>query len=334
MLPQAQTQPNQQSKDMPSAPSQSSNGRVTSADWRDDYKNLSLLNPEQFDASFFDIQPVLDAASRQVSASPMTASPAKSTSAAFLKYLGASGGTTSATAPGTTSAGYNFPPMPALAGTLQSTRGLSTASWYDPSQLPAVEQANQKVSSLDFVGRYILKDDSDDNAKRSKSEDEEWTPEKDGPSSNKRKQRGGATTSTNKRRRRAASTRRRRADSVPEAVEEAAMELGKYDVAMGRGGMANNHIGNKNFRKMAESLKPAYQRLQKEEKTDFSIKLVQMVHDKGGRFLAKDPADELWYEVSFKLARRKASQALREENKAEREERHRREAEEEEEYEY
>lgn len=331
MLSQSQTQPNKQSNQvMPSAPSKSPNGRVTSADWRDDYKDLSLLHPEQFDASFFDIQPVLDAASRQVSASPTTASPLKSTSTTFLKYLGtpgASGSTGTGTGTGT------FPPMPSL-GTFQSARGLSTASWYDPSQLPAVEQAAQKVSSSDFVGRYILKDDADDNTKRSKSEDEEWTPEKDGPSSNKRKRTAGATPSINKRKRRAASTRRRRADSVPDAVEDAVTELGKYDVAMGRGGMANNHIGNKNFRKMAESLKPAYQKLQKEEKTDFSIKLVQMVHDKGGRFLAKDPADELWYEVDFKLARRKASQALREETKEEREERHRRETEEEEGYGY
>ena len=324
---------------MPSAPSKSSNGRVTSADWRDDYKDLSLLHPEQFDSSFFDIQPALDAASRQVSASPPTPSPVKSTSAAFLKYLGTSG----AFDTGTGGAGFNgdFPPMPSL-GKIKSTphaRELSTASWYDPSQLPAVEQ---RVSSSDFVSRNILKDDADANVKRSKSEDEEWTPEKDGSctdssSSNKRKRSGttGATAySANKRKRRAASTRRRRADSVPDAVEDAVTELGNYDVAMGRGGMANNHIGNKKFRKMAESLKPAYQKLQKEEKTDISIKLVQMVHDKGGRFLAKDPADELWYEVDFKLARRKASQALREETKEEREERHRREAKEEEEYGY
>ena len=328
----SQSHPIQQSNPvMPSAPSKSSNGRVTSADWRDDYKDLSLLHPEQFDASFFDIQPVLDAASRQVSASPTTPSPVKSTSAAFLKYLDTSGAPGASGAGTASSAGY-FPPMPSL-GTFKSTRGLSTASWYDPSQMPAVEQ---KVSSSDFVSQYILKDDADDNVKRSKSEDEEWTPEKDG-SSNKRKRTGtaGATTSTtNKRKRRAASTRRRRADSVPDAVEDAVTELGKFDVAMGRGGMANNHIGNRHFRKMAESLKPAYQKLQKEEKTDISIKLVQMVHDKGGRFLAKDPADELWYEVDFKLARRKASQALREETKEEREERHRREAEEEEEYGY
>ena len=319
MLSQSQAQPNQ------TMPSKSSNGRVTSADWRDDYRDLSLLMPSQFDASFFDIRPALNAASRQVSVSPATTSPVKSTSMASLTYLGVSGTT------GTGGAGSCFPPMPSL-GTLKNARGLSTQSWFDPAQLPAVEQASQKTTSSDFVGQYVLHDDGGgDNAKRSKSEDEEWRPEKDGSftlsSRNKRKRTADATTSTNTRKKRAASTRRRRAGSIPEAVEDAAPELGRYDVAMGRGGMANNHVGNKNFRKMAESLKPAYQKLQKEEKTDFSIKLVQMVHDKGGRFLAKDPADELWYEVDFKLARRKASQALREENKAEREERQKREGE-------
>jgi len=310
--------------------SSSSNGRVTSADWRDDYKDINLLHPEHFDASFFDIQPALDAAasrSRQVSASPPTASPVKSTSMASLKYLGASG---NAVGRNTSTTKYSFPPMPSLGATSKNPRGLSTQSWFDPTQLPAVEQATQKVSSSDFVGQFVLQEDEDGGAgvsKRSKSEDEEWTPEKDGsyPSSNKRRRTAGPS-STNKRTKRVAATRRRhRADSVPDAVEDAVTELGKNDVAMGRGGMANNHIGNKNFRKMAESLKPEYQKLQKEEKTGFSVKLVQMVHDKGGRFLAKDPANELWYEVEFKLARRKASQALREESRQEREDRMRRE---------
>jgi len=285
--------------------SSSSNGRVTSADWRDEYRDTSLLLPEAFDASFFDIQPVLNAAasSRQVSVSPPMASPAKSTSISSLNYLGASG----KRAGGGNTTKYSFPPMPSLGATSgKNPRGLSTQSWYDPAQLPAVEQAAQ----------------------------EEWTPEKDGSSSNKRKRTAGPSP-TNARKKRAAATRRRhRADSVPDAVEDAVTELGKNDVAMGRGGMANNHIGNKNFRKMAWSLKPEYQKLQKEEKTDFSIKLVQMVHDKGGRFLAKDPADELWYEVDFKLARRKASQALREETRQEREYRMSREANDEDEYEY
>merc|ERR1711976_211525 len=71
---------------------------------RDDYKDLSLLPSEQFDSSFFDIQPALDAASRQVSASPTTTSPVKSTSATVLKYLCASGATGATGATGTSTA--------------------------------------------------------------------------------------------------------------------------------------------------------------------------------------------------------------------------------------
>lgn len=333
MLSQSQLQSNNRLM----SSSSSSNGRITSADWRDEYRDTTLLLPEAFDASFFDIQPVLNAAaaaaSRQVSASPPMAPPIKSTSISSLNYLGASG----KRAGGGNTTKYSFPPMPSLGATSgKNPRGISTQSWFDPAQLPAVEQAAKKVSSSDFIGQYVLQQDNNGSvgAKRSRSEDEEWTPEKDGSSSNKRKRTAGPS-STHTRKKRAAATRRRhRADSVPDAVEDAVTELGKNDVAMGRGGMANNHIGNKNFRKLAWSLKPEYQKLQKEEKTDFSIKLVQMVHDKGGRFLARDPADELWYEVDFKLARRKASQALREETRQEREDRMSREANDEDEYEY
>lgn len=257
----------------------------------------------------------------------------KLTSISSLNYLGASG----KRAGGGNTTKYSFPPMPSLGATSgKNPRGISTQSWFDPAQLPAVEQAAKKVSSSDFIGQYVLQQDNNGSvgAKRSRSEDEEWTPEKDGSSSNKRKRTAGPSSTLTRKKRAAATRRRHRADSVPDAVEDAVTELGKNDVAMGRGGMANNHIGNRNFRKMAWSLKPEYHKLQKEEKTDFSIKLVQMVHDKGGRFLARDPADELWYEVDFKLARRKASQALREETRQEREDRMSREANDEDEYEY
>jgi hypothetical protein len=55
-----------------------------------------------------------------------------------------------------------------------------------------------------------------------------------------------------------------------------------------------------------------------------SRRLLKMVHGRGGKFLAKDAESGLFYEVEDKIARRKCSQALREENKAERAERKRR----------
>ena len=87
---------------------------------------------------------------------------------------------------------------------------------------------------------------------------------------------------------------------------------------MGRGGLANHHVGNNSFRTMTATLKPEYARLPKEEKTDVSRRLLDMVHARGGKFLAKDPGSGLFYEVEYKIARRKCSQALREESKAER----------------
>ena len=86
--------------------------------------------------------------------------------------------------------------------------------------------------------------------------------------------------------------------------------IGKYDVIVGRSGKANSHSGNKRFREMAKYLKPTYLKVWSEEKTNCSIKLLDMVHADGGRFLAKDKRDDMWYEVEFKRARKKARRAL------------------------
>ena len=91
-----------------------------------------------------------------------------------------------------------------------------------------------------------------------------------------------------------------------------------YAVVMGRGGLANHHAGNNSFRILTASMKPEYARLPKEEKTDVSRRLLDVVHARGGKFLAKDSVSGLFYEVENKTARRKCSQALREENKEER----------------
>ena len=91
-----------------------------------------------------------------------------------------------------------------------------------------------------------------------------------------------------------------------------------YAVVMGRGGLANHHVGNNTFRILTASMKPEYARLPKEEKTDVSRRLLGMVHARGGKFLTKDTVSGLFYEVEYKIARRKCSQALREESKAER----------------
>ena len=98
-------------------------------------------------------------------------------------------------------------------------------------------------------------------------------------------------------------------------------DITKNDVLLGRGGRTNHHIGNATYRTYKESLQEEYLHATKDEKTSISNRLVQMIHEKHGRFLkAYEPTKnatgmvEFWYEVDLLTARKKASQALREIN--------------------
>jgi hypothetical protein len=106
-------------------------------------------------------------------------------------------------------------------------------------------------------------------------------------------------------------------------------EISENDVLLGRGGRTNHHVGNKYYLECKAQLQEQYLRADKDEKTSLSQQLVQMIHDRNGRFLKladpellekahRDAATYgdclLWYEVSLAVARRKASQTLRELN--------------------
>jgi hypothetical protein len=83
------------------------------------------------------------------------------------------------------------------------------------------------------------------------------------------------------------------------------------DVLLGRGGRSNHHPGNKRYRDEVENLKEWYNNIDsKDSKTDLSQCLVNYVLSYGARFLEHD--DQGWYMVDNIVARRKASQALRE----------------------
>lgn len=104
------------------------------------------------------------------------------------------------------------------------------------------------------------------------------------------------------------------------------------DVLMGRGGRTNHHPGNHMYLDQKKIIQPKYLAATKEEKTDISQELVDAVHSWGGRFLKQDPVgtdsidnhneekvecvtehdDNRWYEVLNIVARKKASQTLRE----------------------
>jgi hypothetical protein len=105
--------------------------------------------------------------------------------------------------------------------------------------------------------------------------------------------------------------RKPRKKAVPEVKEY--VEHTDADVLLGRGGRSNHHPGNKRYREEVTNLQSWYLGIEgKDEKTDLSQCLVDYVHSYEGRFLENDRAG--WYVVPNIVARRKASQALREDN--------------------
>lgn len=90
-----------------------------------------------------------------------------------------------------------------------------------------------------------------------------------------------------------------------------------HDVICGRGGKANTHPGNVAFREEARKLRSWYEASSKSEKFTISALLVDVVRDRGGRFLRRDPARAGgWLEAEGSDVRKKASQSLREGRRA------------------
>jgi len=105
--------------------------------------------------------------------------------------------------------------------------------------------------------------------------------------------------------------RKPRKKVVPEV--KVYVEPTEVDVLMGRGGRSNHHPGNKRYREEVNNLHTWYLGIgDKDEKTDLSQCLVDYVHSYKGRFLESDKVG--WFVVPNIVARRKASQALREDN--------------------
>lgn len=88
------------------------------------------------------------------------------------------------------------------------------------------------------------------------------------------------------------------------------------DVLMGRGGRTNHHPGNHRYLQTKEAMQDKYMQASKDKKTSISQELVDLVNGWGGRFLKLDTPSDQWYEVANVVARKKASQSLREINTA------------------
>jgi hypothetical protein len=115
--------------------------------------------------------------------------------------------------------------------------------------------------------------------------------------------------------------RKKRKKMVPERKEY--VDVSYHDVLLGRGGKSNHHPGNKRYREDIENFRTIYATLDTDkEKTEMSQTLVDVIKKMGGRFLEEDKVKDVngktnglgWYAVPNIVARRKASQALREDN--------------------
>lgn len=90
-------------------------------------------------------------------------------------------------------------------------------------------------------------------------------------------------------------------------------KVNENDVLCGRGGATNNHVGNRNFRKLVGEHQHAYLMARKRDKREIAQRIVSIVRNNGGRFLKRDEnSSEEWVDVGDKRACEKTSQALRE----------------------
>ena len=85
------------------------------------------------------------------------------------------------------------------------------------------------------------------------------------------------------------------------------------DVLCGRGGRSNHHPGNKRYRYVISDMKTSYKKTEaKSNKTDLSRAIVEHVCQYGGRFIKKEQMTGRYYVLTRGEARKKTSQALRE----------------------
>ena len=105
---------------------------------------------------------------------------------------------------------------------------------------------------------------------------------------------------------------------LPPTTNMVYVEIRDVDVLSARGGRSKRHPGNIAYLEEKNRLQPAYLALKakKEDqlKTEISWKLVNFVKNRGGRFLKQKGKENVWFEMSDRDARSKASQALRDDN--------------------
>jgi len=102
---------------------------------------------------------------------------------------------------------------------------------------------------------------------------------------------------------------------APNAVPIQKHQITDNDVLFGRGGVTNNHVGNRRYRELVRAHQQAYLIAPKTEKAQIARKIVEIIRhhrDPPGRFLVKGEVNGTWVDVGDERSREKTSQALRE----------------------
>ena len=90
------------------------------------------------------------------------------------------------------------------------------------------------------------------------------------------------------------------------------------DVLLGRGRPICAHSGNIRLRLLVDLHRATYDRVDRDKKTLLSMQLVGVVKHCGtspGRFLRFEEQDNLWYEVSDEVARKKVAHLFRQKDR-------------------
>jgi hypothetical protein len=90
----------------------------------------------------------------------------------------------------------------------------------------------------------------------------------------------------------------------------------ELDVLCERGTRSNKHAGNQYYLQLVDNHRPFYRPQQQQqtsvsEKRRIVLEVIQMIHDRGGRFLEEDKKTKRWYVAPSKNVINKVGQALR-----------------------
>lgn len=96
----------------------------------------------------------------------------------------------------------------------------------------------------------------------------------------------------------------------PAARTEKVLVPSNLDVVCGRGGLSNNHIGNKRYLEEVVRLQGRYRVASRLQKREIAKEVLNFVKE-GGRFLRKEEKSELWVPVDEQHTMEKITQALR-----------------------